>query len=110
MPEVTYDRDFDVLRHCKVDPGLINPSHYSGVPSKSGLNPTTKRGHPPIKINQGFMNRGFLNRGLTLRFAVAVQKFHVGWAFEGRGRISAAQGRGLGQAACLSRQVFYSFS
>ena len=28
-----------------VDPGLINASHYSGgVPSKSGLNPTTKRG------------------------------------------------------------------
>ena len=36
------------------DPGLLNPSHYlGGVPFTSGLNPTTKRGHPPIKINQG---------------------------------------------------------
>ena len=32
-----------------VDPGLINPSHYSGgVPSKSGLNPTTKKGFTPL--------------------------------------------------------------
>ena len=45
--------------HLNVDPGLIKRSHFSGgVPSKSGLNPTTKRGHPPIKINQGFINPG----------------------------------------------------
>ena len=38
---------------------MLKPSHSSGgVPFKSGLNPTTKRGHPPIKINQGFINPG----------------------------------------------------
>ena len=40
---------------CNVDPRfmLTRPTSRGGEnPSKSGLNPTTKRGHPPIKINQ----------------------------------------------------------
>ena len=45
-----------------VDPGLINPSRcLGGVPSKSGLNPPTKRNWTPPDQNQPWVSQGSLH-------------------------------------------------